>query len=313
MLKELIALKNYSNIKIGGPARYFLEIPNDDELVNELKLWRKNNPNVKIFIMGEGTNVLFDDRGFDGLVVLIKIKTIKKLKDNLVEVSSGLTMAELLKYSVAQSLSGLEWAGGLPGTLGGAIFGNAGAFGKETKDNIVIVKSLSLADFSLKERRVDECAFAYRTSLFKRELSQKEVILSALIKLTIAKQAGIKAKIDEKIAYRKERQPLEFPNLGSTFKNIALDKVPKEFQEQFKDKVKDDPFPLIPAAVFLSEAGLKGKRIGGAQISEKHPNFIINLGNAKSTDVKELIKIARQKVFEKFNLELELEIIQLNY
>lgn len=310
MIEENVCLKNLSHIQVGGNARYFLRSENIAELISELKKWRSNNPDKKIFVLGGGTNLLFCDEGFSGLVVAPQIKFIRQDGD-LVEVGSGVSVAQLLNFLMEKSLSGLEWAGGLPGNIGGAIFGNAGAFGGETKDILVEVKSLDLNDFKIKSRSIQECEFAYRQSIFKNKLSQKEIILSAVFRLKPGNRDEIEEKTAQKVSYRKERQPLDMPNFGSTFKNVSLDKVPSEFQKKFHDKIKNDPFPLIPAAVFLSDAGLAGRRVGEAQISTKHPNFIVNLGDATCRDIKELINIVQDEIKKKFNIDLELEIIEV--
>lgn len=313
MIQENVTLKNYSNYKIGGPARYFLKVDNVDELRDELRRFRKMIPNVKMLILGAGTNILFDDRGFSGLVIYLQNSYIKKIENNIIEVGASTLMNELLDYTIDNSLSGLEWAGGLPGTFGGAIFGNAGAFSGEIKDSIINVTSINLDTFDITTRSCKDCQFSYRNSIFKKNLFQKEIIISACIKLTTVNQIRIKESILEKIEYRKFKQPLEFPNIGSTFKNVDVKKILATVLKKYHDKIKTDPFPVIPAAVFLSEAGLKGRTIGGAQISEKHPNFIVNINNAKADDVKQLIQIALNEVKKKFNIELEKEIIELEF
>ncbi len=313
MLTENVLLKKYSHFKIGGPARYFLQTDNLDELSDNLKNWRLKNPGGKIFVLGGGTNILFDDRGFDGLVILLKINFIKNLDDVTIEVGASTLVSELIDFTINNSLSGLEWAAGLPGTIGGAIFGNAGAFGGEIKDRILAVKSFSIKNLKTIERQGSELSFGYRTSVFKSDFKNEEIIVSAKFKFRPSKTTEIKKAVVEKITYRQQHQPLEHPNIGSIFKNVAVSKISKKIADNFKDKIKTDPFPVIPAAVFLSEVNLKGHQIGGAQISEKHPNFIINLGDTKASDVRQLINIAKTEVKKKFNLNLELEIIEVEY
>lgn len=338
MLKENVPIKDYTNYKIGGSARYFLEFHDEKELEQGIGEWldlssRQGIDSAKIFILGKGTNVLFPDSGYEGLVLVNSINSIVELADHRLEVGSGVTIEELNEYCIEHSLSGLEWSGGLPGTLGGAIFGNAGAFGGEIKDNIVSVKSIKVTPWGHFEpsnevrgeksheipddnskvikRTNTECRFGYRNSIFKEELKNEEIILSAVLQFKPGNQATIEEAIESKIQYRETRQPLEFPNAGSTFKNVDLKFCSKELQELCKSEIKTDPFPVIPVAYLINEAGLAETRVGDAMISKKHPNFIINLGKANASDVKALIKLAQDKVEKDFKVKIEPEVIIL--
>jgi UDP-N-acetylmuramate dehydrogenase len=312
MIEENILLKDFSNYKIGGPAKFFLQVDDADNLENDLKEFREKNDD-KIFILGGGTNVLFSDFGFNGLVIFPNFKYINKLDDEIIEVGSSVSVKEIVDFTIDNSLSGFEWAGGLPGTIGGAVYGNAGAFGGETKDSVVSVKSYDIYNNKIMERVNKDCEFAYRSSIYKTDLNQKEIIISTKIKFLKGDKEKIKQDINNKISHRSERQPLEYPNIGSTFKNVDLKNIPDEIKEKYKDKIKNDPFPVIPAAVFLSEANLKGERVGDIEISGKHPNFFVNLGNGKATDVLKLIDIAQNRVLKKFKVHLETEIIKVDY
>lgn len=315
MFKQNVPLKNYSRYRIGGPASYFLEVRSIEELLEGLKEWRKISAKFpeqrrKVYVLGAGTNLLISEKGFNGLIIHNVIGGIEQRGEDLV-VGSGVVIADLLNYCVENSLSGLEWAGGLPGTIGGAVRGDAGAFGGETKDSVKEVLSLDLE--TLKEVTRDKwgCTFAYRYSIFKTEEAKNEMILSVILSLKKGKQTEIKKAIQEKIEYRKLRHPMEYPSIGSTFKNVNIDKIPEKLKDTLAASIKIDPFPVIPAAKFLIMAGVKGKRIGDVQIAEKHPNFIINLGSAKSKDVKALINFAKDEVKRQFNVTLEEEIIYL--
>ncbi len=313
-IRQNVLLKNYSNYKIGGIADYFLEVSSKTELVDGLKEWQSLSMNFpadkkRIFILAGGANVLIDDNGFNGLVIHNVIKDIKN-EENLVTVGSGLLIKDFLEFCLNNSLTGFEWAGGLPGTIGGAIRGNAGAFGGETRDLIAKVKSLDLITLEELERTKENCNFSYRTSIFK-EQKNNEFILSVVFNLKKGDKDKIKKSIQEKIEYRNLKHPMNFPSLGSTFKNISFNSLTLENQEKYKDFIKNDPFPVLPVAKLLHLAGLKGKRVGDVQISEKHPNFIINLGNAKSEDVRNVIKMMKTTVKEKFGINIEEEIVYL--
>jgi len=315
MIKENILLKPYTNYQIGGPARFFSETSNLDELKDDLAKWQIMSLNLsaeekKVFILGAGMNVLFNDDGFNGLVIRYKNNKIELLDNYQVKAGSNTTINELNDFLINHSLSGFEWAGGLPGTVGGAVFGNAGAFGGETKDQVKEVLSLDLQTLENKNRNNASCGFGYRTSTFKEKLAQKELILEVIFQLKTGKKEEIKKAVEEKIAYRKERQPLDLPSAGSTFKNVPVESVSEEIKNKFNDKIKNDPFPVIPAAVFLADADLKGLKVGDAQVSLKHPNFLVNIGKATASDVKELIKKVQVKVYEKYGVNLETELIQ---
>lgn len=306
-IKENIPLEDFNNLRIGGRARYFVEVKNLKEIRKTIR-WAAAN-RVPFFILGGGTNVLVDDAGFDGLIIKIKLNFLEK-RGRLVRVGAGVLMSDLLNFLAKEKLSGLEWAGGLPGTIGGAIRGNAGCFGGEIKDVVVSVKSFDTLKFKIKKRNKEECRFFYRSSVFK-ELGGREIILEAIIKLMPGISREIRKSIQEKINYRLVYQPLDYPSLGSFFKNVDFRKIPRRKQKQFLPFVKSDPFPILPAAYLISEAGLKGLRCGGAMVSSKHPNFIVNTGKAKFKDFKKIIQIVKERVKEKFEIELEEEIVQL--
>src|SRR3989344_3487517 len=338
MIQNNFLLKNYSNFKIGGNAKYFLEIKSTEDLIHGLKLWKKISEKLpkdeqKVFILGGGTNLLVSDNGFDGLVIHNNIKFIEE-KDGLVLVGAGVLIKDLLGFCIKNSWSGLEWAGGLPGTVGGAIRGNAGAFAGEIKDNTEEVISLDFQNLRTKKRRNKQCYFGYRTSVFKNQgelqrqglerphhlltrsdlvkrsdlVNDREIILAGAFKLIKGEKKKIEVEIEEKKSYRKNRHPLDYPNIGSIFKNIPLQNIPQKIAEEFKNSIKNDPFQVLPVAKLIAFSNLKGERVGDAQVSEKHPNFIINLGNAKSEDVKKLIMKVKKAVKEKFAVTLEEEI-----
>jgi len=308
MFQQNVFLSNFSSYRIGGPAKYFFEAKNFTELQEAFKEAEKIG--VKVFILGGGTNILFPDEGFDGLVVKIGLNYIKNESDSLI-VGAGTLMKELLDYCLSNSLSGWEWAGGLPGTLGGAIRGNAGAFGGETKDGIITVMSFDRKDLSkIIIRNNKECLFSYRDSIFKKS-AVDEVVLEAKLLVRKGDREKIKKAIEEKINYRYERNPMDYPSCGSVFRNVDLKKFPNKYLSFVKSEIKTDPFPVVPAAFLISECGLKGVKEGGAMISPKHPNFIINYNKARAADVKKLINLVKEKVYNKFEVELEEEIIIL--
>ena len=302
-LQKNVLLKNHITFHIGGPAEYFLLAAKEAEIMRAIQIAKKLH--LPVFVMGGGSNLLVSDKGVLGLVIKNQVETpIVVKKYNVIKAPAGAVLGDVVESSIKKSLEGLEWAGGLPGTFGGAIRGNAGAFGGEIKDSILNVTAL---DNRLKVRKLSkaECGFSYRSSIFKRE---NWVVLSASVKLKKGNKKNLQEISRAHIAYRNERHPLEYPNAGSVFKNVDVKELSLKFQKMFADKVKQDPFPIVPSAWFIIGAGLSGKKIGQAQISTKHSNYIVNLGGATAEDVLQLIDVVKQKVKKKYGITLEQEI-----
>ncbi|HEX4103929.1 MAG TPA: UDP-N-acetylmuramate dehydrogenase [Candidatus Paceibacterota bacterium] len=316
--QENVPLCTWSNYKIGGPARFFFAPKNEREVhwaITEAK--KKKLP---VFILGGGTNLLIGDEGFDGLVIRPTAAALHA-RGTKVAAGTGVTMEKLLDFSAGKSLSGLEWAGGLPGTLGGAIRGNAGCFGGEIKDVVASVKSFDPKKMRMVTRSTRACAFGYRTSIFKKG-AKGEIILEATLALRPGKKSEIQKATREKMEYRKKNHPLDYPNIGSIFKNVPLATLHKASGPEYKKalreatlvfrgshfSVKTDPFPVISTAKLIAESGLRGVSFGGAMFSAKHPNFIVNVLNANAGDVKGLILLAKSAVKDKFDVELEEEV-----
>ena len=312
MFQKDIFLSGYSSYKIGGKAKYFYEAKGLNDLLQAVELAKKKS--LAVFVLGGGTNLLIDDNGFDGLVLKPNIKFIQKdeiMNNELgirVMVGAGILASDLLNFCIDHSLSGLEWAGGLPGTIGGAIRGNAGAFGGEIKDSIKEVISLDINNQRLIKRNNNQCEFSYRNSIFKQVKKPVEIIISATFNLILSDQNKIKTAIEEKIYYRHQKHPMEYPNIGSTFKNINLELVPKKYQEKFAHKIKKDPMSVLPTAVLIDQCNLRGVSFGGAMISPKHPNFIVNALGATASDVKKLIELMKAKVKSEYDIDLEEEV-----
>jgi UDP-N-acetylmuramate dehydrogenase len=305
-------LANLTNFKIGGKADYFIEIEKEEDLY-KFYLWQKNK-RLPIFILGGGTNILIDD--FKGVVVKNSIKYIKEIESGIIEVSSGVLVSDLLNLTIEKGYQGLEWAGGLPGTVGGAVEGSVGCFGGEFKNLVLEVKAFNLENGDIKKFSKDKCDFYYRDSFFRK--NKNWFILSCLLSFkTNFDKDELKKIAEEKIEYRKEKHPIEYPNAGSIFKNYPLEKAPEKLRDFVVEmnKVKNDPFPVIPIAFLISEAGLAGKRIGDAQISTKHSNFIINLSKATFEDVFNLIDFTKKTLEDKFEIvpEVEIKIISTKF
>lgn len=304
LFRENVQLSEYSNYKIGGPARYFFTARNEKSLARALAEAKARK--LKVFFMGGATNLLIPDKGFNGLVVQCAFNELKR-RGNDIHVGAGVSMARLVRFAAKENLSGLEWAGGLPGTVGGAIRGNAGCFGGETKDSIRSVRSMDAKTLRALDRPRSSCRFGYRSSVYK-EKQGGEVVLSAVFRLKKGNGGDIWKVARGNMAWRKERHPLQYPNIGSIFKNIPVKNIPKRWQAELAQNPKLDPFPVVPAARLIARAGLTGKRHGGAMISEKHTNFIVNVRHAKATDVVYLIKFVQREIKRKYGIVMEPEV-----
>ena len=285
-VKYNIPMKNYTSFKIGGPAEYFVQIKNAEELQEALKIHQQTKE--PLTIIGNGSNLLVNDNGIKGIVLQINIKKleIQEEKDSIkVIVGSGNKLGELAQKLAQKEIAGFEFASGIPGTIGGAIRMNAGAHGAEMKD---IVQTITYVDKMGKIHKMtaEQAKFQYRKSIFAEN---DYIIIEAELKLQKGKKKEIQEKMQEYAKYRKEKQPLEYPSAGSTFKR----------GEDFI------------TAQLIDKCGLKGYQIGGAQISEKHAGFIINKGNATAEDVLKLIEYTKEQVYKKFNkvIETEIEVI----
>ena len=281
-------LARHTSFHIGGPADLYAVTTSAQELVELVSLAREYE--VPYLIIGRGTNILVADGGIRGLVIENRLQvTDYKLQGDeaILHAESGALLRDLALESARRGLGGLEWAVGIPGSVGGAIVGNAGAYGSYAGD-VVRKATVLAADGKVRELAAKELGFGYRTSRFKgqgMEDKRREVILSAEFVLRPEPVEVLMGKIADYTRRREAKQPTE-PSAGSVFKRT------KQY----------------PAGFLIEQAGLKGVRIGGAQISPKHANFIINLGGAKASDVKALIDLARETVYREFGIELELEI-----
>ena len=275
-------MKNHTSFRIGGPLRAMFIPKSEKELLDLCKLLSEYE--IEPMIIGNGTNLLVDD---SGLLEIIGIKTTKiddavQTNDTEITAGTGISLARLAVFACNCGLSGLEYAHGIPGSLGGAVSMNAGAYGREMRDVVHRTAAFS-CDGGIYDVTDDEHTFSYRRSRFSDTC---DIILSSTIRLQKADKGSIQLKMDELFARRSESQPLELPSAGSTFKR------PK----------------CGYAATLIERAGLKGFSIGGAQVSEKHSGFIINSGGATFSDVMTTIDHVRQTVFKQTGIELEPEI-----
>ncbi|MBU3918939.1 UDP-N-acetylmuramate dehydrogenase [Patescibacteria group bacterium] len=303
-IRENVSLADYTSFKIGGWTKYFFEANTKNELIKALKAIEQTN--LSFFILAGGSNVLFSDNGFDGLVIKIQFSDFE-CQDLDIYADAGAKLLDIVNLSVEKELTGLEWAAGIYGTIGGAVRGNAGAFNSSITNVLKQVKVLVLPDLKIKNFSRDECKFGYRESIFKK--NNNLIILSAILELKKGNKKKIKEEIENNIAYRKDNHPLDKPSAGSIFKNPEFKMIDKGLFKDYPDLKKFSSSGTVPAGFLIDTAGLRGKRIGNAKISEKHCNFIVNLGKATAEDVLGLIDLAKETIRALFGIELEQEII----
>lgn len=294
-------MKKHTSFRVGGPAACFVSPGNENELQEVLAVCRLER--IPFFILGNGSNLLVGDRGFDGVVISMDRFSACEVElaagsagmpatDSsplppefapcTIRAGAGVPLARIAREACAASLTGFEFAAGIPGSLGGAVVMNAGAYGSEMKDVLLSVRVLT-AEGEVKELPASALSLGYRTS---GVLSGGYVVLSAVIGLQTGSQEAIKGRMEELAARRREKQPLEYPSAGSTFKRP---------QGHFAGKLIED-------------AGLRGFSVGGAQVSEKHCGFVINKDRAAAADILKLCKLVKEKVLIHSGVELEMEV-----
>ncbi|MDO9231626.1 MAG: UDP-N-acetylmuramate dehydrogenase [bacterium] len=313
-IQKNISLAPLTTFKIGGPAKYFVEAGSEDEILEALDFAKENN--LEIFVLGGGSNILVSDEEFSGLVIRLSQKQKPEAKllaspklsfGFFLECWAGSSLSNVVNFCVKNSLSGMEWASGIPGTVGGAIRGNAGIPLGCMADNIESVKVLEIENKKYKTLKNSECGFSYRNSIFKE--NNDLIIVSAVLKLEKGDQEEISKKIKELIENRLKvvhPNPKE-PSSGSFFKNPKVDnpELITNFEKDTGQKAIDGK---IPAGWLIDEVGLRGKKIGGAQVSEKHANFVVNVGNAKAQDIVMLSSVIKMKVRDELGVQLSEEI-----
>jgi UDP-N-acetylmuramate dehydrogenase len=289
-LGEAVALKDHSSFKIGGPADFFFEAETRDDLRRAISLAR--SANIPFFVIGGGYNILFADEGYRGLIIRNRIQGISPVPaGDSFEVFSGTALPKIIQSVAENGLEGLEFLAGIPGTLGGALYMNAGAFGFAIGD---LVTAVILLDGSGRERRVsrDALTFSYRRSILQKN---HEIVLSAVLEGRPGDPRRIRRLIDDNLGNRRRKHPpWGTPCAGSYFRNPVLTDGSR-----------------TPAGALLEEAGARDVRVGGAAVYPGHCNFLINTGEATAKDVLELAGILKERVKVKFGIELEEEVIHL--
>ncbi|MCR4323044.1 MAG: UDP-N-acetylmuramate dehydrogenase [Candidatus Azambacteria bacterium] len=304
LFQENISLKEYNTYRVGGLARYFYIARDADALTRAVRHAQENNS--AYFILGGGTNILIPDEGFSGVVIKAEHQRID-VQDDEIYADAGIPMGALVAKASSLSLSGLEWAAGLPGTLGGAIFGNAGSHGGETKNIISEVEVFDPMHTIVRRLSARECDFRYRHSAFKE---RGGVIIGATLRLRKGDAAEITTLMKENMQKRIAHQPLAQRSAGCVFKNIELatSREGEVLARSHADFMTFHDASFLPAGLLIDKAGLKGSRVGGAMISDVHGNFIVNDAHATADDIISLIATTKKGVQEKFGVQLQEEV-----
>ncbi len=299
-LKTNTPLSKYTTFNIGGPAQFLVNATEEEKLIELLNFL--SGEGLEFFVLGGGSNLLFPDNGFDGVVIKVSTNKIENTENNTITTAAGTPLSSIVNAASKSELTGMEWAVGIPGTVGGAIRGNAGAMGKEIAN---CLKSVTVwQNGEIKEMSNEECGFKYRGSNFK---DNNAIVLSATFEFKPGDKSEIMQAVQMYIKQRTGRYP-NFPSAGSFFQNINIKDWPgdtNELPELFRERGK------VPVGWLIEQCNLKGHAVGGAKISDEHGNFIINFNNATQADVLKVVEEAQTQVYNKFkvNLEPEVEII----
>ena len=274
-------MKNHTTFKIGGPAQYYVTPESVTQIQEVVSLCKDKN--IPLHVIGNGSNILVGDDGVDGVVLaLFNTFSDYEIKDNVITAQAGMSLIKLAVIALREGLTGLEFASGIPGSVGGAVYMNAGAYDGQMKDVVTSVTVLDEAG-NIRILGRDELDMGYRTSAVAKN---NMIVLQVIIELKAGNKEQIKDRMNQLSELRKQKQPLEYPSAGSTFKR------PEGY---FAGKL-------------IADAGLKGYSIGGAAVSEKHAGFVVNMGGATAKDVVELTDYIKKRIIEQFGVTLELEI-----
>lgn len=275
-------MANHTTFAIGGPADLFVNVPSVESLKMALQILKSNE--VPVFILGNGSNLLVSDLGIEGAVIHMTgdFNSCREVSAVDIECGTGIKLAALCSFALEKSLSGMEFAWGIPGTVGGAAYMNAGAYDSMMSNVVTLCRHIDM-DGNEGEYTAEQMAFDYRKSIY---MSDDKIITSVCVRLAPGNPELIRARMDELMMLRKTKQPLEYPSAGSVFKRP----------------------PGYFAGALIDECGLRGKQIGGAMVSEKHAGFIVNVGGATCSDVRRLIEEVRNEVFLRTSVKLETEI-----
>lgn len=298
-----VSLAPYTSLKIGGPADYFIEVRDRATLAKALGQAQRQG--LRVTVLSGGTNVFVADRGIGGLVILMRLRGIREDGERFI-VDAGTLMGVVVARTVEKGLAGFAWAGGLPGTVGGAVVGNAGTFGHSVSEVVESVDCL-LPDGAARRFTREECGFDYRTSTFKGE-HREAIVVGATFVLIPGDREALQREMREAIRFRAAHHPSP-SSAGSFFKNPSTPlRANPDLLSALEAGEAKQWFGRIPAGWLIDRAGLKEARVGGAMISPQHANFVVNAGGATAEDVLKLAALVKERVRARFGVDLEEEV-----
>lgn len=306
-IQEKVPLAPMTSFRLGGEARYFADVKSLEELKEALEFAKEKK--VDFYVIAGGTNLLISDKGFAGLIIRMKIGEIG-MKNGAVEASAGTPLIKAVNFSAENGFAGIESLAGVPGTFGGAVRGNAGAYGTEIGSHIDEATVFDVEAMEIKKIKGEQCDFSYRSSIFKK--NKKLIVLSATLKLIPASVEECKAKVLKTVMGRTKKGLQGAKSAGSYFMNpkIENEKLLQEFEQEKEVPARGG---VVPAGWIIERAGLRGKTIGGAQVSEAHANYIINTGEGTAENVIMLASFVKQQVRDQFGIQLVEEVNYLGF
>lgn len=312
-IREHEPMSRHTNFRIGGPARYYVEARTSEEAQRAIEA--ACNAGLPWFVLGGGSNTLVADAGFDGLIIQLANREVR-VDDTRVIAGAGAISASVARAAGDAGLTGFEWAISLPGTIGGAVRGNAGCFGGELKDVVECIDVLEMqnAECRMQKYTNTECKFRYRHSVFKDH--PERIILEVTLALRSGDRAECQRRMDEHLTRRKTKQPLERPSAGCLFTNVERGTLNAEQIERL-DRATNGAWRIvahdgqIPTGWLIEQLGLRGHRVGNVMVSEKHGNFVINLGHGTAVDVLAVIEHVKQRARDDYGIELREEVQRL--
>lgn len=303
-------LAKHINFRIGGPAAFFVEAKSSEDIIDAVRI--ATEAGVPYFAMGGGSNTLVSDKGYDGLVIKMANRTVT-IDGTRVTAEAGAISAAVARATADKGLRGFEWAISLPGTIGGAVRGNAGCFGGETRDNVESVRVLH--NGAVETLPADALHFGYRHSVFKDDARRNDIVLDVTLLLREGDRAEAMAQLDKNLAGRKASQPLGSSSAGCMFKNFEYQDDADIAKLQARADVPPDMLARkrIAAGWIIDQLGLKGTRVGDAEVSETHGNFLVNKGNATADQIVQLIAIIKTRVRNEVGIHLREEVQYLGF
>lgn len=307
IIKENVSMKTYNSFKIGGSSRFFGEAYYKSDIEQALEFCNKHN--IPYYIIGGGTNILISDKGYDGFILKIIYDKLYIDKDKtVINIGAGAELNNVIQNLINKGIGGMEDMAGIPGTVGGAVVGNAGAYGTEMKDVLISLRCIDKNNIYTIDN--SECGFRYRYSDFKNDRSK--IVFDVKLKLKHTNKYYLLKRSNEIIKLREKKQPIEYPNAGSFFKNPI---IKNEFVPDIDDMPKwkiDENHTKLSSAWLIEKCGLKGFRINNAGVSEKHSLFLVNYGDAAFDDVIKVMDTVIDKVMDRFGIKLEPETEIIN-